>query len=150
GLVAVVAPAVPLPGVERNAIARADLLEALHLHDALHVVGRDDAWLTGLRGNRQHLGVGRDHALGLLVGNRVQHYEAAHVAQLTHVLDPQGTHSHHASARPALVRVPDIDAVVHDRSLRRVHADVAGPVELGADLADLGDHKLVVIDERVV
>src|SRR5262245_28439947 len=34
-LVAVVAPAVALAGVKRDAVTRADLLESLHLHDAL-------------------------------------------------------------------------------------------------------------------
>src|SRR5205823_4938202 len=41
-------------------------------------------------------------------------------------------------------------AVVHEVTLRCPHADVAGTVELRPDLADLGRHQLVVIDERVL
>src|SRR5262245_926605 len=50
----------------------------------------------------------------------------------------------------ALVGVPRDHAVVHLRAFRRVHADVAGPVELRLDLPDLGRDELVVVDERVV
>ena len=35
-------------------------------------------------------------------------------------------------------------------SLRGVHADVAGTVELGLDLADFGGDQLIVIDQRVL
>src|SRR5262249_12362138 len=146
GLEAVVAPAVALAGVQRDTVAGRDLPKTLHLHDAPHVVRGDDAGVAGLGGNGQHLGRGRDQALGLLVGDGIQHHQAAHEAELAWVLDAEGAHPDHAVARAALVGVPGDDAVVHHRPLRGVHADVAGPVELGLDLADLGGHQLVVVD----
>src|SRR4029434_1040608 len=59
-------------------------------------------------------------------------------------------HAHDAPAGAVLVGVPGDHAVVHLRALRRVHADVTGPVELGLDLPDLGRDELVVVGERVV
>src|SRR5207253_9276015 len=56
----------------------------------------------------------------------------------------------HSRAGAALVGVPGVHAVVHDRPLRRVHTDVAGAVELRLNLPDLGRHELVVVDERVL
>src|SRR5262249_16707142 len=73
-----------------------------------------------------------------------------HEAELTGMLHAQRAHADHASAGTVLVGVPRDHAVVHHWALRRVHADVAGPVELGLDLADLGRDELVVIDERVL
>ena len=66
------------------------------------------------------------------------------------MLDTERPHADNAPAAAVLVGVPGDHAVVHHRTLRRVHADVAGPVELRLDLSDLGGHELVVVDERVV
>src|SRR5262245_31289486 len=82
GLVAVVAPAVALPGVEGHAITGADLAQALRLHHAPDVVSGDDAGVAGLVGNRQHLGVGWNLSLRLLVRDGVQNHEATDEAEL--------------------------------------------------------------------
>src|SRR5262249_23929338 len=103
--VAVVAPAVALPGVQRHTIARADLTQALHLHDASVAVRRDDARMSRLVGNRQHLGVGRNQPLRLLVCDGVENHEATDEAELTHVLDAQWAHAHDAAAGAVLVGV---------------------------------------------
>jgi hypothetical protein len=66
------------------------------------------------------------------------------------VLDPERPHADDTAAGAVLVGVPGDHAVVHHRALRRIHADVAGTVELRLDLSDLGGDELVVVDERVV
>ena len=66
------------------------------------------------------------------------------------MLHAQRSHADHAAAGAVLVRIPGDHAVIHERAFRRVHADVAGAVELRLDLADLGRHEFVVVDERVV
>jgi hypothetical protein len=109
----------------------ADFPKLLHLHDAPNVVRGHDAGVAGLGGDRQHLGGGRDQAPGLLVGDGVEHDEAAHEAELAHVLHAQRTHPDDPRAGAALVGLPDVHAV-------------------GLDLADLSGHELVVVDERVL
>src|SRR5437867_5434571 len=111
-----------------------------HLEHASDVIRGDDAGIARLGGDRQHLGTGRDHALGLLVGDGVQHHAATHEAKFTRMLDAQRTHADHAAARAVLVGVPGDHVVVHHRALRRVHADVTRTVELRLDLADLRGH----------
>src|SRR5262245_40108152 len=150
GLVAIVAPTVALPSVQSHAVARADLLEALHLKDAPDVVSRHNPGLAGLVGDRQHLSAGRDQALGLLVRDGVQHHEAADEAQFTRVLHPERPHPEHPATGAVLVCIPRVHAVVHHRPFRRVHPDVAGAVKLRLNLADLGGDKLVVVDEGVL
>src|SRR5437773_271619 len=127
GLVPIIAPAVALPGVQRHAVPRRDVPQALHLEHASDVIRGDDAGIARLGGDRQHLGTGRDHALGLLVGDGVQHHAATHEAKLTRMLDAQRTHAHHAAARAVLVGVPGDHALVHHRALRRVDAMWPGP-----------------------
>src|SRR5438094_6769407 len=103
GLVPIIAPAVALPGVQRHAVPRRDVPKALHLEHASDVIRGDDARIAGLGGDRQHLGTRRDHALGLLVGDGVQHLNATHEAKLTRMLDAQGTYAYNPAARGALV-----------------------------------------------
>src|SRR5438094_8652302 len=103
GFVPIIAPAVALPGVQRHAVPRRDVPKALHLEHASDVIRGDDARIAGLGGDRQHLGTRRDHALGLLVGDGVQHLNATHEAKLTRMLDAQGTYAYNPAARGALV-----------------------------------------------
>src|SRR4030095_141028 len=102
-LVAVVAPAVALSGVQRHAIARPDLAQPLHLHDAPDVVRGDDARMSRLVGDRAPLGVTRDRSLRLLVRDGVENHEATDEAELPDVLDAQRAHAHNAAAGAVLV-----------------------------------------------
>ena len=74
---------------------------------------------------------------------------AADEGLLGHVLDAEVAHADRPVAAAALVGLLPLTAVVEDVALRGPHADVARPVELGADLADLGRDELVVEDEPV-
>src|SRR5262249_58736768 len=100
--------------------------QLLRLHDAADVIRGDDTRVAGLLRDRQHLSAGRDLSLGLLVGDRVQHHETAHEAELARMLDAERTHADHAAAAAVLISLPPAHAVVHHRALRRVDTDVAG------------------------
>ena len=53
-LVAIIAPRIPLASVQGHAVAGIDFGKVLHLDDGLHIVGRDDSWITRLFRNGQH------------------------------------------------------------------------------------------------
>jgi hypothetical protein len=129
-------------GVEEDAIALADLGEALPLHHRPHVGRGDDAGTLRVFGDRQ--------PLRAAVGGRVEQHAAAHEALLGDELHAEIAHADHAAAAAALVRLLAPAPVVHEVALRRSNADVARAVELRPDLADLGRDELVVVDERVL
>ena len=77
--------------------------------------------------------------------DRIQQHAAAHEALLRDVLDAERAHALRADAF-----VVQVAAVVIEHALGGDDADVAGTVELGADLAELGRHVVVVVDELLV
>jgi hypothetical protein len=80
---------------------------------------------------------------------RIEQHATTDEALLGHVLHAQVAHANDHVARPALVRLLAIAAVVEEIALRGADANVAWPVELRADLADLGGHQFVVEHEPV-
>ena len=132
-----------------DAIAGADLAEAFRLDHAFHVGRRDDAGESAL------LGIGSISALAGIrpwdfVGHGIQHHQTADEAEFTDVFHAQRPHAHHAATGATLVGIPGDAAVVEDRALGSVHADVAGTVELGLDLADFGGDQFVVVHQCVL
>src|SRR5262249_45289502 len=109
-----------------------------------------DTRALGILRDRQHLRGRGDLALLLAIGYRVENDQTAHEAEFGRVFDAQRTHAHDAPACAALIGIPRNAAVVEERTLGRVHADVAGTVELRLDLADLGGDQFVVIRQRVL
>ena len=128
-------PDVAVAGVEEHAVAGADRRDALALDHLLHVLGGDDARIAGAV-------LLRHGQLAAAQRDRIEQHAAAHEALLRHVLDAERPH-----ARRAHAFVVQEAAIVVEHALGGDDADMAGAVELGADLADLGRHVLVVVDE---
>ena len=64
-----------------------------------------------------------------------------------HVLDAKVTHSRDILDRPARIKLLPLAITVEEVALGGVHSYVARPVELRADLTEIGQHQLVVEDE---
>ena len=79
----------------------------------------------------------------------VEQHAAADEALLGDVLDAEVAHAQDHVAGAALVGRLALAAVVEEVALGGPDADVARAVELGADLADLGGHQLVVEHQAV-
>src|SRR5690606_13197414 len=115
-------------GVEQHRIARSDLVDALHRERALDVLDRDD--------------VGRIEPLDALVARDVEQQAAR--KERADLLD--------AELRQAVRRAElgELETVVEDVVAVDLRADVAEPVELRADLAELAADELVVEDDAVL
>src|SRR5690606_9780042 len=115
-------------GMKKDRVAGTDLVDALHLERAFDVLDRDD--------------VRRIETLDAFVARNVEEHAARE--QRADVLD--------AELREAIRRAElrQLEAVVEHIVAVDLGADVAEPVELRADLAELAADELVVEDDGIL